>query len=511
MADSVSPARSPNGRPGQDPLGNDAPSRRQRLVILGICSMSLLIVGLDSTIVNIALPAIHRSFHASLSGLQWTIDAYTLVIASLLMLAGSTADRVGRRRIFQLGLCLFSVGSLLCALAPSMGALIAARVLQGMGGSMLNPVAMSIIRNVFHDPRERAAAIGVWGAMMGVSMALGPVVGGVLVDTLSWRWVFIVNIPVGLAVIVLTALFVPESRAPRPRRPDPVGQILVIVALSTLTYAIIEGPRNGWLSAETLILFAVSSLAFASLVVWELHRDQPLIEVRFFRSAPFSGASAIAVCAFAGLGGFLLLNTLYLQDVRGLSPLDAGLYTLPMAGVIVLIGPLAGRLVGNRGTRLPLLAGGVGFTVSAVMLTQLSATTPFALLVVGYALFGFGFGMINPPITNTAVSGMPPSQAGVAAAVASTSRQVGVTLGVAVLGALAGGGTVGALGPGFASATHVSWWIMVGLGIVILGLALVTTSPWAHETARRTAERFREDHGTPEEARDLAVAGSAAG
>ncbi|MGZ4351874.1 MAG: MFS transporter, partial [Solirubrobacteraceae bacterium] len=176
--------------------------------------MSLLIVGLDATIVNIALPAIHRSFHSPLSGLQWTIDAYTLVIASLLMLSGSTADRLGRRRVFQCGLALFSLGSLLCAAAPNLGTLIAARVVQAIGGSMLNPVAMSIIRNVFEDPRERAQAIGVWGALMGISMALGPVVGGALVDSVGWRAVFIVNIPIGLVAIVLTALFVPESRAP---------------------------------------------------------------------------------------------------------------------------------------------------------------------------------------------------------------------------------------------------------------------------------------------------------
>ena len=220
------------------------PDRRKRLVILAICSMSLLIVGLDTTIVNVALPAIHRSFSSSLSGLQWTIDAYTLVLASLLMLAGSTADRVGRRRVFQIGLTMFSLGSLLCALAPSLELLIAARVLQAIGGSMLNPVAMSIIRNVFEDPRERARAIGVWGAVFGISLSLGPVVGGALVDSIGWRAVFLVNVPVGVVAIVLTALFVPESRAPHPRRIDPVGQLLVIVALATLTYAIIEGPEQ---------------------------------------------------------------------------------------------------------------------------------------------------------------------------------------------------------------------------------------------------------------------------
>src|SRR5947209_8079525 len=260
--------------------------------------MSLLIVGLDSTIVNVALPAIHRSLHASFSGLQWTIDAYTLVLASLLMLAGSTGDRVGRRKVFQTGLVVFSLGSLLCALAPTLELLVAARVLQAVGGSMLNPVAMSIIRNVFEDPRERAQAIGVWGAAIGLSMALGPFVGGALVDSVGWRAVFIVNIPVGVAAFALTAAFVPESRAERPRRIDPVGQVLVIVTLASLTYAIIEGPRSGWTAPDILGLFSVSLVSAIALVLYELRRREPLLEMRFFRSAPFSGATAIAVCAF---------------------------------------------------------------------------------------------------------------------------------------------------------------------------------------------------------------------
>ncbi len=219
--------------------------------------MSLLIVGLDNTIVNVALPSIHRSLHASFSGLQWTVDAYTLVLASLLMLSGSTADRIGRRRVFQIGLTLFSIGSLLCALAPTLGLLIAARVLQAIGGSMLNPVAMSIIRNVFEDPRERAQAIGVWGGVIGISLALGPVVGGALTDSVGWPAVFLVNVPIGITAFILTALYVPESRAEHPRRIDPLGQILVIVGLATLTYAIIEAPTDGWTSARTLTEFAV--------------------------------------------------------------------------------------------------------------------------------------------------------------------------------------------------------------------------------------------------------------
>ena len=469
------------------------PDRRQRLVILAICSMSLLIVTLDSTIVNVALPAIHRSLHAKLSGLQWTIDAYTLVLASLLMLSGSTADRIGRRRVFQIGLVTFSIGSLLCALAPNLDLLIGARILQAIGGSMLNPVAMSIIRNVFTDPRERARAIGVWGGVVGISLSLGPVVGGALVDSVSWRAVFLVNVPIGVLAIILTALYVPESRAEHPRRIDPGGQLLVIIGLASLIYAIIEGPSAGWLSAQTLSLGAVSVLAFVALVRYEHRIREPLVEMRFFRSAPFSGANAIAVATFASLGGFLFINTLYLQDSRGLSALQAGLYTLPMALAMLVMAPLTGRFVSARGTRAPLVGGAAAVIVGAGMLTQISSSTPVAYLFAAYVLFGLGMGTLNPPITNTAVSGMPSSMAGVAAAIASTSRQGGQTLGVAVLGALAGGAGAGAVGAAFPQATHVAWWVIVGLGVIMLALGLATTSRWAAATAQRVSDTITED------------------
>jgi EmrB/QacA subfamily drug resistance transporter len=468
-------------------------SRRHRLLVLAICCMSLLLVGLDTTIVNVALPAIHGALHASVSGLQWTIDAYTLVLASLLMLAGSTADRVGRRRVFQIGIVVFSLGSLLCGLAPSLGALIGARVLQAIGGSMLNPVAMSIIRNVFEDPRERAQAIGVWGGMVGFSIALGPVLGGALVDSVGWRSVFLVNLPVGALALVLTALFVPESRAPRPRRIDPVGQALVIVMLASLTYAIIEGHSAGWFSAEIIGLFVLALASLIGLIVYEPRRAEPLLELRFFASAPFSGASGIALCMFAAFGGFLFLNTLYLQNVRGLSPFHAGLYLLPMAAMTLVFAPLSGGLVGSRGARPSLLFGAGMVTISALMLTQVGPATSPAYLLASYLVFGIGFGLINPPITNTAVSGMPPAQAGVAAAIASTSRQVGVTLGVAIVGAIAAGGVTGSLGRGFATAAHPAWWFIVGVSVLALGLGAITTTRWAYGTARQTAERLREE------------------
>jgi len=449
---------------------------RRRLLVLGICCMSLLIVSLDNTILNVALPSMQRDFHASVSGLQWTIDAYLVVIASLLLLSGSTADRIGRKRVFQTGLVLFTFGSLLCSLAPGLGWLIAFRMVQAVGGSMLNPVAMSIITNTFSDPRERARAIGVWGGVVGISMAAGPIVGGALVQSVGWRSIFWINLPVGLAALLLTARFVPESRAPRARRVDPVGQLLVVALLGTRTYGIIEGSDTGWASAPIIGCFVVAALAVAGLVLYEPRRRDPLIDTRFFASAPFSGATVIAVSAFAALGGFLFLNTLYLQDQRGLSALDAGLYMVPMALMCLVFAPLSGRLVGNRGPRLPLVLAGAAMTASGVLFAALDAQSSNALLFTSYVLFGIGFGLVNAPITNTAVSGMPRSQAGVAAAVASTSRQVGQSLGVAVLGAaLAAGLHEGA------------WWIITGCGLAVLVLGVLTTGRWARGTAERTA------------------------
>ncbi|MER5372109.1 MFS transporter [Streptomyces sp. NPDC002553] len=476
-------------------------SHRRRLLVLAICCMSLLIVSLDNTVLNVALPAVQRDLHASTAGLQWTIDAYTLVLAALLMLAGSTADRIGRRKVFLAGLVLFSAGSLLCSLAPNLELLIAARMVQAVGGSMLNPVAMSIITNTFTDPRERARAIGAWGAVVGISMAAGPLVGGVLVESVGWRSIFWLNLPVGLAALLLTLRFVPESRAPKARRPDPVGQLLVIALFGSLTYAIIEAPTAG--AATSLPFGAVALAALAGLLRYEPRREEPLIDLRFFRSAPFTGATVIAVSAFAALGGFLFLSTLYLQNVRGLDALHAGLWMLPMALPTFLCAPLSGRLVGSTGPRLPLLVAGAAMTASAVLFAAFDAETSDATLFLGYALFGIGFGFVNAPITNTAVSGMPRAQAGVAAAVASTSRQLGQTLGVAVVGALLAAG-VGSSSyrEAFVSAATPGWWVLTACGLAVLTVGAATTGPWARGTAERAAaaldaEEIKEAVGAP--------------
>ncbi|WP_208032138.1 MFS transporter [Streptomyces cyanogenus] len=462
------------------------PSPRRRLLVLAICCMSLLIVSLDITALNVALPSMQRDLHAGTSGLQWTIDAYTLVLASLLMLAGSTADRIGRKRVFMAGLTVFTAGSLLCSLAPDLELVIVFRMVQAVGGSMLNPVAMSIITNTFTDPRERARAIGVWGAVVGISMAAGPLVGGLLVQSVGWRSIFWVNLPVGLAALLLTFRFVPESRAPRARRPDPVGQLLVIALFGALTYAIIEAPESG--AGPVAPFAALAAAALLALLWYEPRREEPLIDLRFFRSAPFSGATVIAISAFAGLGGFLFLSTLYLQNVRGLDALHAGLWMLPMAVPMFLCAPLSGRLVGSRGPRLPLVVAGTAMTASGVLFAAFEAETANATLLLGYVLFGIGFGFVNAPITNTAVSGMPRAQAGVAAAVASTSRQLGQTLGVAVVGAVLASGTGSSpYRETFVPAARPGWWILTACGLAVLLLGILTSGHWARRTAEATA------------------------
>jgi EmrB/QacA subfamily drug resistance transporter len=469
-------------------------SRRRRVGVLLICSMSLLIVGIDVTIVNVALPSIGHDFHASLSGLQWTVDSYTLVLASLLMISGSTADRLGRRRTFVIGLFTFAAGSLLCSLAPNLGTLIVFRMVQGVGGSMLNPVAMSIITNTFTIPRERAQAVGVWAAVVGVSMALGPVVGGVLVTSVGWRSIFWINIPIALTAVILALRYIPESKAAVARKVDVPGQVLVILFLASLTYGIIESPEKGWSSSLIIGAFAVAAVSLVAFLVWEHRASEPLIDLRFFRSVPFSSAALIAVAAFAALGGFLFLNTLYLQDVRGLSALQAGIDTLPMAAMTMLFPPFSGRIVGRRGARIPLLIAGVALTGACLMLVGLSATTPFTWLFTAYVIFGIGFGFVNAPITNAAVSGMPRAQAGVAAAIASTSRQIGQTLGVAVVGSLVSASLQSTNHVDFALASRAGWWVLAGCGAVVLILGLVATSPWAGITAQRTAESINPEY-----------------
>jgi EmrB/QacA subfamily drug resistance transporter len=471
-------------------------SRKRRLAVLGISCLSLLMVGLDDTTVSIALPTISRSLNASVSGLQWIADGYTMVLASLLIFGGATGDRFGRRRVFRIGLVAFTVGSALCSLAPSLGWLIACRVLQAVGGSMLNPVAVSIISSVYTDRRQRARAISVWVGMFGIGMALGPVAGGVLVSTVGWRGIFWVNIPVGLCAIALTML-VPESRGPESRKPDWAAQVLVIVILASFVYAIIEGAYTDWRATTIRGLFGVAIVASAVLVVWELRRKDPLIDLRYFRSPTFTAAVAIAVCAFADLGAFLFLTSIYLQEVQGFSVIVAGLHMLPTAVAMAICPSLAAWVTAKTGSvRLPLLIGGLLLMLSTYLMSRFTMTSANDKLLLTFGLFGIGVGMVNSQISVAAVAGMPPGQAGLASGIASASRQVGQALGVAVAGSLLTEKAHGRL-HAFTLASHSVWHLLFWSSFVAVAGGLISRrAPARHaKTGEFRVRSFEERQG----------------
>ncbi|MEV4443284.1 DHA2 family efflux MFS transporter permease subunit [Streptomyces sp. NPDC049577] len=447
-------------------------SARRRWTVLAVCALSMFLVGLDTTIVNVGLPAIGRGLGVDTGGLEWVVDAYTVVLASLLIASGALADRFGRRRVFQCGLVVFGVASLACAVAPSLGLLVAARAAQGVGASMLSPVALAIVVNAMPDPRERARAIGVWAAVFGLSMAAGPVTGGALIAAFGWRSVFWINAPVIVAALALVAVFVPESRGQRARRLDLPGQVLLTLALGVLVGVLIEGPRIGWASPLAMTGYAVTVAATAGFVRVELRRDEPLMDLALFRRPLFAAATLGAVAVFVALNVTLLLNTLYLQHSRGWTPLATGMATLPMALGATLCAPWSGTLVGRLGPGRPLVLAG-GFTAAGgLCMVNLGRDTNVLLLLLAYLLIGIGFGFANAPITNTAVGGLPPSRAGVAGAITSTARQVGSAVGIAIAGGLVAG-----VGPaGLARASRPGWLLVTACGLFLFVVARASRS-----------------------------------
>ncbi|MEU4219964.1 MFS transporter [Actinoplanes sp. NPDC026623] len=439
---------------------------RGRLV-LAICCTSIFLVGLDTTAVNVALPSIGRELGLGVPELEWTVDAYTLVLAGLLITSGALADRFGRRRVFRIGLVLFALGSVGCAVAPGLDALVAARVVQGVGGSMLSPVALAIVVSVITDPRQRAQAIGIWAAVFGLSMAAGPVLGGALIAGLGWRAVFWANLPIIAIVLALTAAYVPESRSPRPRRLDLPGQVLLSLLVAAVVAVLIEGPRAGWWSGWSQIAYAVIAAAALAFARVETRRAEPLMDLSLFRRPPFAAAVGGATMIFLALNTTLLLGTIYLQQVRGLSPVAAGAVTLPMALAATVCAPLSGYLVGRLGPRLPLRLAGASTVAGGALLVGLDDRTPLLVLLVAYLFVGAGVGFANAPITNTAVSGLPPARSGVAGGIASTARQVGAALGIALAGGLVAEPGAG----GLAAATRPGWILVAACGAALVLVA----------------------------------------
>ncbi|MFJ3234030.1 MFS transporter [Streptomyces sp. NPDC086787] len=447
-------------------------SAGRRWTVLAVCCLSMFLVGLDTTIVNVGLPAIGRGLDVGTRSLEWTVDAYTIALAGWLISSGALADRFGRRRVFQSGLMVFGTASLVCAMAPSVGALVAARAAQGLGASMLSPVALAIVVNAMPDPRERAQAIGIWASVFGLSMAVGPITGGALVAGLGWRALFWINAPVVAAALVLTPVFVPESRGPRARRLDIPGQALLTVVIGVWVGVLIEGPHVGWTSPAALAAYAVAVVATVGFVWVEGRRHEPLIDLHLFRSPLFSGAVLGAVAVFVALNVTLLLNTFYLQHNRGFTPLAAGVATLPMAVGATVCAPLSGRLVGRVGPRLPLALAGGSTMAGALCLVGLDGHTDISLLLLAYLLIGVGVGFANAPITNTAVSGLPAARAGVAGAITSTARQVGSAIGIALAGGLAANSTPA----GLAHASRPGWILVACCGLLLVLVARAAES-----------------------------------
>jgi EmrB/QacA subfamily drug resistance transporter len=462
----------------------DPAAGRPRLV-LAICCFSLFMAQLDATAVNVALPAIGRDLHAGISGLQWVVDGFVLTLGSLAMSSGAAGDRRGRRLVFRRGLVVFTAASLACSLAPDLRWLIGARMVQGAGASMLMPVTLAIIAATFTEARQRAQAIGLWAAAAGLAAAAGPLLGGVLATTAGWRSIFWINLPVGLVGIALTSRYVPESRSATPRPADLLGQASIIAFVATLTYALIEAPDQGWASAGTLALFSAASCALAAFTAIELRSAAPMIDVRLLARPALAAAIAAAVLAYLALMGFLFLNALYLQQARDLSPVRAGLAIVPFPAALAVTSPLAGRLLARCEPQLLIGAGGTAIAAGLFALLGAGTATPYLALCGVYLLLGTGWGLLNTPVTNLAVSSMPRQQAGVASALAGSARQVGTVLGVALLGSLASTrlGHVPASGPAASHAAALA--AAIHLGYLVGALAAALIIPVAAATFRR--------------------------
>ncbi len=402
---------------------------------LGVLCLSLMVISVDNTILNVALPSIVRDLNAQGTQLQWIIDAYTIVFAGLLLTAGSLGDRLGRKKALTAGLLLFGTFSALASLSSSPEMLIVFRGLMGIGGAFIFPTTLSILTNTFTG-RERAKAIGIWAGVSGLGIVIGPLGGGLLLEHFSWGSVFLVNVPISAAAIILGFFFVPDSRDPQGGRLDPLGASLSIVALGGLLYGIIQAPDVGWTKPGVIAGLAVGVTVSALFILWETSTSHPMLDVRFFQNPRFSAASATITLTYFALFGSTFLLTQYFQFVLGYSPLKAGMMTAPVAVGIMVCAPQAPKLVDRFGTKRVVIGGLL--IVAAAMLTYASDTIMSNVWAGGAirALFGAGMGLTTAPATESIMGSLPPSKAGVGSAVNDTTRQTGGALGVAVIGSV---------------------------------------------------------------------------
>jgi EmrB/QacA subfamily drug resistance transporter len=407
---------------------------RKWWTLMAVCTGVFMLL-LDITIVNVALPQIEHAFRASLSDLQWVIDAYALTLAALLLTSGSIADLAGRRRVFATGIVVFTLGSALCGVAQSPTMLSLSRGFQGIGGAIMFATALALLAQAF-PPRERATALAVFGATTGVAVAVGPVLGGALTSGLSWRWIFFVNLPVGALALAVTLAKVQESKLPRAPRPDWAGFLSFSLSLAGLVYGLIRSQPDGWGSATVLGSLTAAVVLMAAFILIELRQSEPMLDLRLLRVPTFNGGLIAAWAVSASIFSLLTYLTLFIQNILGYSAVQAGIRFLPFTGVIFFASALAGRLTDRLPTRALIAAGFALVTAGLLLMRGLTATDGWTHFLPGFLVSGVGVGLINVPLASTAVGVVAPERAGMASGINSTFRQIGIATGVAALGSI---------------------------------------------------------------------------
>ena len=405
--------------------------------MLAVLCVGVFMLLLDGTIVNLAVPNIMTSLGAQFSEVQWVMNAYLLAFAVLLITSGRLGDLYGRKLMFMIGLSVFSLASLACGLAPSIGFLIAFRAVQGVGGAMMMPNTLSIISNVF-APEERGKAMGFWGGVSGISLAVGPTLGGLLVEAASWRWIFFINVPIGIVLLLLAKRYVPESKEPGSvRQLDYPGVIVLTLSLFALTFALIEGQSYGWASPLILGLFAGAIVGLALFVLTERRQVQPLMQLSLFKNRTYSITNAIALILSFGMLGVFFLLPIFLQAILGYSAIKAGLVMTPLALMVMVAAPLSGTLSDRVGPKWLMFSGMLVTALGFVLIRRVMVPdASWGTMVLPYAVTGFGIGMTMPPMTSAVMGSVPPEKAGQASGVISSMRQIGSVLGIAVMGAV---------------------------------------------------------------------------
>ena len=412
---------------------------RRRWWTLGVLNLSLLMIFMDNTILNVALPTLARDLHATGGQLQWMVDSYVLVFAGLLLPAGALGDRFGRRGVFNAGLVVFGLGSVAAMLADSATTLIATRSVMGAGAALIMPATLSILTNVFTDPKERSKAIGSWAMVGGLGVALGPVAGGWLLEHFEWSSVFLVNLPTVAVVLIATAVFVPTSRDPETPPLDIVGAVLSIVGLGSLVWAIIEGGEQGWTYRPTIIGFATAAAVLSAFGAWEISSDHPMLDLSFFKNRRFTAASLAVMLGYFALFGTLFLLSQLLQFVLGYSALAAGIRLLPFALAMAVFSPISVKLVQYFGTKVVVVVGMTSLSGGLLWLASLGTGDRYGAYLPAMVVMGAGVALTWAPTTEAIMGSLPPSKAGVGSAINDTVREVGGALGVAVLGSLVAG------------------------------------------------------------------------